>query len=119
MNSMVDLRAAAVPLFVVAAIGCGPHTNVTTIRMGGAYLSRGANCSIRFENLDYQEATSKYEQIGIISLTGTSELTDVAKKEVEGEACKIGAHVLTLNASVGSETSGMIQFLALRDPEAQ
>jgi hypothetical protein len=90
--------------------GFGYH--VMPMRMGALYTSKGDTCAIRFENLSFLEASSKYEQLGMVTLTGTggTDFTDPMKHDVEREACKMGADVVSLNGS----TPGMIQFLVWR-----
>jgi hypothetical protein len=97
---------------LVAFAGCVPSYNVLPVRMGAVYLSKGEHCPVRFENLSFQEALAKYEQIGLITVSGggVDELTPPMKADVEREACKMGADVLSLNASVPR----MFQFQAWR-----
>jgi hypothetical protein len=91
--------------------GIGGYT-VTPSRLGALYPSKGEKCGIRFENLNFQEASSKYESLGLISVTGTSsdELTDAMKRDVERAACHMGADAVSLNVA----SPGVFQFMAWR-----
>ncbi len=105
---------ASIPLMAALALaGCGP--NISSIRVGGIYAPNPDSCKVSFENLDYQQATATYEQLGLISVTG-GELTDKVRDEVRKKACRMGADVLTLNAAVdtGYKAANMTQFLVLR-----
>ncbi len=107
---------AAILAVVFAAAGCmgGPGTmgyNVMPSRMGALYPSKGEACGIRFENLNFGEASAKYESLGMVTLTGAgSDFTDPMKKDVEREACKMGGDAVSMNASA----PGMFQFLVWR-----
>jgi hypothetical protein len=85
---------------------------VSPARVGAVYPSKGEACDIRFENLTFLEGASKYEQLGLVSVTGTGsdELTDPMKHDVQVAACKMGGDAVSLNASA----PGMIQFLVWR-----
>ena len=79
--------------------------------MGAVYPSKGEACTVQFENLTFQEGSSKYESIGLISLTGSGdEFTDAMKADVQRAACKMGGDAVSLNASV----TGMFQFMVWR-----
>lgn len=102
-------------LLLVSAAACaggGLDYNVTPVRMGALYPSKGEACGIRFENLNFLEASSKYEQLGMVTLTGTggTDFTEPMKHDVEREACKMGADAVSLNGSVPN----MFQFLVWR-----
>lgn len=86
---------------------------VTPARIGALYPSKGDKCAIRFENLNFQEASAKYEQLGLVTLTGTGsdEFTDPMKADVEKSACHMGGDAVSLNAS----TNGMFQFMVWRN----
>lgn len=81
-----------------------------TARMGAVYTAKPPTCGVRFENLNHQEASASYEMIGLVSVYGmeSSALTDDVKRQVEREACAIGADAVTLNAGMGS----VLQFAA-------
>ena len=53
------------------------------------------------ENLNFLEASSKYENLGMVSAAGASsdEFTEPMKRDVERAACKMGGDVVSLNAS--------------------
>lgn len=80
--------------------------------MGAVYPSKGDGCTVQFENLTFQEGSSRYESIGLISLTGSGsdEFTDAMKADVQKAACKMGGDAVSLNASV----QGMFQFMVWR-----
>jgi len=85
---------------------------VTPVRSGALYTSKGDRCGIRFENVSFQEGASKYENLGLVTLTGTSgdDFTDGMKADVEKAACHMGGDAVSLNASV----PGMFQFIVWR-----
>lgn len=99
-------------LAVVATTACGLAYNVTPIRSGALYTSKGDRCGIRFENVNFQEGTSKYENLGLVTLTGTTgdDFTDAMKADVEKAACHMGGDAVSLNASA----PGMFQFIVWR-----
>ncbi len=80
--------------------------------MGAVYQSKGEACTVQFENVTFQEGSSKYESIGLVSLTGTGsdEFTDAMKTDVQKAACRMGGDAVSLNASV----PGMFQFMVWR-----
>ena len=91
--------------------GCSPY-HVTSARVGAVYPSKGDACTVQFENLTFQEGSSRYESIGLVSLTGSGsdEFTDAMKADVQKAACKMGGDAVSLNASV----PGMFQFMVWR-----
>jgi hypothetical protein len=107
---LVTMLGAAM-LLAACGGGGGIGYHVTPSRMGALYPSKGEACGIRFENLNFGEASAKYESLGMVSLTGTgSDFTDAMKKDVEREACKMGGDAVSMNASA----PGIFQFLVWR-----
>src|ERR1700688_4820701 len=100
MRTLLALLAATT-LAGCAGGGLGGGYTVTPTRVGALYASKAEACAARFENLTFLEASSKYENLGMISLTGASsdEFTDPMKHDVERAACKMGGDVVSLNAS--------------------
>ena len=92
--------------------GCISSYQVSPIRSGALYPSKGAACTVQFQNLNFQEGSAKYENLGLVSLTGasTDELTPAMKKDVERAACKMGGDAVSLNASA----PGILQFIVWR-----
>jgi hypothetical protein len=82
------------------------------MRAGALYTSKGDACGIRFENVSFQEGSSKYEQLGLVTLSGTTgdDFTDAMKKDVEKAACHMGGDAVSVNGSA----PGMFQFLVWR-----
>jgi hypothetical protein len=103
---------AVVALASVATTAACSAYHVTPIRSGALYTSKGDRCGIRFENVNFQEGSSKYENLGLVTLTGTSgdDFTDPMKADVEKAACHMGGDAVSLNASV----PGMFQFIVWR-----
>lgn len=103
-------RVAFLATFGLLAACSAYH--VTSSRMGAVYPSKGDACTVQFENLTFQEGSSKYENIGLITLTGTGsdEFTDAMKSDVQKSACKMGGDSVSLNASM----PGMFQFMVWR-----
>jgi hypothetical protein len=91
---------------------CTGSYRVTPIRSGALYPSKGAACTVQFQNLNFQEGSAKYENLGLVSLTGTDgdEFTPQMKKDVERAACKMGGDAVSLNASA----PGIFQFIVWR-----
>ena len=98
-------------VLLAAVAACSPY-RIMPVRSGALYASRGAGCTVEFQNLNFQEASAKYDNLGLISLTGTSgdEFTPAMKKDVEQAACKMGGDHVTLNASA----PGIFQFIVWR-----
>lgn len=89
------------------------------MRMGRLYPARSASCDVRYENLTFQEANAKYEQIGLVSLSGTSDEPQawegITKQKLQPKACELGGTVVTMNASGGQGSvlgmgTGIVQF---------
>lgn len=104
-------------LLIVSLLGlglaaCMSTYRVTPTRSGALYASKGAACAVQFQNLNFQEGSAKYENLGLVSLTGTSgdEFTPQMKKDVERAACKMGGDAVSLNASA----PGVFQFIVWR-----
>jgi hypothetical protein len=99
-------------LALVGLTGCVSAYRVTPVRSGALYPSKGEACSIQFQNMNFQEASAKYEHLGLINLSGAEggEFTPQMKKDVERAACKMGADAVSLNASVQNN----FQFLVWR-----
>ncbi len=109
----VAVLVALVALVAVGALaGCTSSYRVSPIRSGALYPSKGAACSVQFQNLNFQEGSAKYENLGLVSLTGvsTDEFTPEMKKDVERAACKMGGDAVSLNASA----PGIFQFIVWR-----
>jgi len=101
--------AAFLGLF--ALCGCASY-RVTPIRMGALYTSKGDACGVKFENVNFQEGTSKYENLGMVTLTGASgeDFTDPMKADVGKAACHMGGDAVSLNGS----GPGFFQFIVWR-----
>jgi hypothetical protein len=99
-------------LSAIGLAGCIGSYRVIPIRSGALYPSKGAACTVQFQNLNFQEGSAKYENLGLISLTGTSgdDFTPEMKKDVERAACKMGGDAVSLNAS----SPGSFQFIVWR-----
>jgi hypothetical protein len=97
---------------LVALAACTTSYRVTPIRTGALYPSKEAACTVQFQNLNFQEGSAKYENLGLVSLTGSGgdEFTPQMKKEVERAACKMGGDAVSLNASA----PGIFQFIVWR-----
>ena len=106
----MKVLATILGVFLLSA-GCSPY-HVTSARMGAVYPTKGETCTVQFENLTFQEGSSKYESIGLVSLTGagSDEFTDAMKADVQKAACKMGGDAVSLNASA----PGMFQFMVWR-----
>src|SRR5580704_2130716 len=88
--SVPPVRLAALVAASLAALACGSMSyRVTPARIGALYTSKGDRCGIRFENVTFQEGSSKYENLGLVTLSGTSgdDFTDPMKADVERAAC--------------------------------
>ena len=109
-------RRSLLSVFGLVALGalggCMSSYRVSPIRSGALYPSKGAACNVQFQNLNFQEGSAKYENLGLVSLTGasTDELTPEMKKDVERAACKMGGDAVSLNAAA----PGIFQFIVWR-----
>jgi hypothetical protein len=103
--------------WMVAALAlgaCGP--NISSIRAGAIYPPKPASCSVTFENMNYQQATAAYEQLGLITVSN-GDVTDKVREQVRQKACRMGGDAVSLNAAVDTGSSlvgNMTQFLVLR-----
>ena len=98
---------------VVVASGCSSFNyTVTPIRSGALYTSKGDRCGIRFDNLTFLEGSAKYENLGMVTLSGgrSDEFSDSMKADVEKAACHMGGDAVSLNAS----GPGFYQFIVWR-----
>jgi hypothetical protein len=104
-------RLACAVVLASFAVACSPY-RVTPIRSGALYTSKGDRCGIRFENINFQEGISRYEGIGMVTVSGASgtDFTDAMKADVENAACHMGGDAVSLNAS----PPGAFQFLVWR-----
>jgi hypothetical protein len=103
----------AIASLAATLVACSAYS-VNTTRIGAVYAPRTETtaCPIRFENLTFAEASSKYEGIGMVSVSGASgtDLTGAMKHDVEMGACHIGGDAVSLNAS----GPGFFQFMVWR-----
>lgn len=108
---------------VAALAGCS-SLHASGMRMGRLYPARSASCDVRYENLTFQEANAKYEQIGLVSLSGTSDEPQawegITKQKLQPKACEIGGTVVTMNGAGGGGSvmgmgTGMVQFAVWRE----
>lgn len=75
---------------------------------------------MRFENLTVQEGSSKYENIGTVTIANQryymfdssvpDDFSEGMKADVQNAACKMGGDAVSLNTS----TRGYFQFLVWR-----
>jgi hypothetical protein len=105
------MRTVAFGMFVVLALACGACAayRVDPVRIGAVYPSKGERCGLRFENVNFQEGSSKFEHIGMITVSGSGsdEFTGAMKADVERAACHMGGDAVSLNAGM----RGAFQFL--------
>jgi hypothetical protein len=97
---LLALAAAATLAACGGGGGLGGYT-VTPMRAGALSPTKGDSCGIRFENLTFAEASSKYESLGMVTVTGVSgdQFTDPMKHDVERAACHMGGDAVSLNTS--------------------
>jgi hypothetical protein len=102
---------ASLALVCLALLACASY-RVTPVRMGALYTSKGDACGIKFENVNFQEGASKYENLGMVTLSGASgdDFTDPMKADVEKAACHMGGDAVSLNGS----GPGFFQFMVWR-----
>ena len=96
-----------------AVAGCSSFNyTVTPIRSGALYTSKGDRCGIRFDNLTFLEGSAKYENLGMVTLSGgrSDEFSDSMKADIEKAACHMGGDAVSLNAS----GPGFYQFIVWR-----
>jgi len=123
---MVHARFVGSSLLLVAVclVGCSP-IHATAARTGKVFPSLPPDCPIRFENISHAEASNQYEQVGLVTLTGTSDQPQSWEGETRDllapKVCEIGGSIVTMNASFGGDTrmgTGMIQFVVWRERPA-
>lgn len=110
--SLLSLASLASLAALLGLVGCTSSYRLTPIRSGALYPSKGPACTVKFQNLNFQEGSAKYENLGLVSLTGSGsdEFTPEMKKDVERAACKMGGDAVSLNASA----PGIFQFIVWR-----
>lgn len=111
-------------LVAMSSLHCVNTLNVSAMRTGKIYAALPATCPVTFKNLSFQEARGKYEQIGLVSLTGAKESqpqtwTGKTKEMLQPKVCQMGGHIVTFNASGGSGTvmgmgTNIIQYIVWR-----
>lgn len=122
---MVHARLVGSSLMLLAAslAGCS-SLHATAVRTGKVFPSLPPDCPIRFENISHPEASNQYEQIGLVTLTGTSDQPQSWEGETRSmlapKVCEIGGSIVTMNAGFGGESrmgmgTGMIQFAVWRE----
>jgi hypothetical protein len=103
---------------VVVLAGCS-SIHAVSQRMGRVFPPKADGCAVRFENLTFQEANAKYEQVGLVTLSGTSSQPQSWEGETRDrlwpKVCEIGGTIVTPNAMASGESvmgggTGMIQF---------
>ena len=99
--------------FVVS--GCGPSLRVTAIRVGALAKAKPAGCAAEIVDMDIAVAMNRLQQVGMLSITGESNLTPEIEKRVRAEACALGGETVVFNAGsndVGG--GGFLQFMVFR-----
>lgn len=114
-------------LFIVSgAILASACSNVhaTGQRTGKIYPRLSDGCPVRFENMSYDEARAAFEQVGLVTLSGTSEQPQSWEGETKDKlwpkVCELGGTVVTPNGAAGGESimgmgTGLIQFAVWRE----
>src|SRR5438132_12626132 len=91
---------------VLAASACS-NLYATGARVGRIYPSLPAGCAVRFENLTFQEANARYDQVGLVTLSGASNQPQAWEGETRDrlwpKVCEVGGNVVTLNAGASGE----------------
>jgi len=121
-------RAGGFGLCVILAMGiaaCGSNLRATTMSSGKMFPSQPANCEVKFENLGYQDASAKYDAVGLAQLTGADDEPQAwegkTKEMLSPKVCAMGGTVVTPNAVAGVGTghgTGIIQFAVWREKAA-
>ena len=99
-------------MVVLATTACST-VRATSIRMGRMYPAQGSTCDLRFENLTFQEASAKYEQIGLVQLTGTGEAQPQGwegdtKAQLAPKACEMAVRWSRSTRRAGARTSASV-----------
>ncbi len=119
------MKLIALSLLVVSVAACS-SLNASAMRTGAVVPGRAANCDVRFDNVDFQAASGKYQQVGMVTLSGTKDQPIAwegeTKQRLQPKACELGGTVVTLNAGMNQSAAGfgagMIQFMVWRDKTA-
>lgn len=110
---------------MAALVGCGPNLHASGMSSGKLQEPLPEGCPVKFENVGFQEAQAKFEQVGMVTLTGTDESYTAfwkgkTKKELWPKVCKLGGTIVTPNGAMAGESvmgvgTGMIQFMVWRE----
>lgn len=120
---LMTWRLAPFTLATFALSACS-SIHASGQRVGKLYPSQAEGCEVRFENLDFMEASANFEQVGMVTLSGTSDQPQAwegeTKEKLWPEVCKLGGNIVTPNAMAGGQSTmgmgtGMIQFSVWRE----
>src|SRR5262245_37739202 len=120
-DSMMKWRTCTRGVLIAGLVAWAACSSVhaTAQRVGRSYPALATGCPVRFENLTFQEANGRYDQVGLVSLSGTSDEPQgwegITRDRLWPKVCEIGGTVVTPNAMMGGESvmgrgTGMIQF---------
>lgn len=119
-----------VVLGATLATGCA-SSNLMAMsqRSGKIYPNLAGGCPVRFENLSYLEAFTRFEQVGLVTLSGATTQPQAwegeTKEKLWPKVCEIGGTIVTMNAAtnpgytVNGQGMGVIQFMVWRELEPQ
>lgn len=111
-------------MLMILAAGCS-SVHASSQRVGRLTTPRSPGCEVRFENLTFAEADARYEQVGLVTLSGTSDAPQAwegdTREQLWPKVCEIGGTIVTPNAMSGGQSvmgmgTGMIQFSVWIDP---
>lgn len=99
-------------LLWTAHAGCAAGIRVTLT--GRKHPPRPANCEIRFETMDVDQAAAQYEQIGLLTLDERrAGLSEGLKAELRPLACQMGGELVVPMTDVHSWVEPETSFLVL------
>ena len=104
-----------ITFLAVAMSACAPALNIQTVRVGALAPAKPANCGAKLVDVDMAVAMNRYQQVGMLSVSGASQLSPEVEKRVLDEACGLGGELVVFNAGYESEMGGgFFQFMVFR-----
>lgn len=102
-------------LTALLSFGCACSLHVRAVRVGALAPAKPAGCPAKIADMDIAVAMNRYQQVGMLVISGESKLTAEVEKRVRSEACALGGETIVFNASMNDAPGGgMLQFMVFR-----
>ncbi len=102
-------------LLAVVSTSCVPSLQVQAVRVGALAPAKPAGCPAKIADIDIAVAMYRYQQVGMLVISGESNLTPEVEKRVRSEACALGGETVVFNASTSAAGGGgFLQFMVFR-----